>query len=972
MMSVSVLVVVGSLCLVSAATAEPLLSEEIRFDSGFRYSNREEASFCRAVPTSGGAAFITQGLGGHESGLYLRNRGGGPAEPEARLSPDISPPETYLTAWDLVPTGSGPLLGIGAVVDADTNDHRRLVGRALSPDSLQALGPVIELLPLSYAPRNLIARWTGECVLIAWRDPQQWVHVLPARIDLTVAGPEVEIQEPAEAFDLAVGPTGGWLSIDALRSQVVLHEFTACGERGSRRSLDVDGPVYVGHHLIALEDRFLLFGTSRASRGQRWCRTLGRDGELVGSPIVWDGDSTSYRAWGALAASDSLVVDLEHAQDGNSLRVRRFSRTKGLLDISPISVAIPESLPRRQYGSWPPSATWTGEEFAIVWGNADEDSKCLLGSPDNTDLPTLHAAIGADGSVLPPGAEVLNLDSLPYAAGLHYTGGNLLSLSCDRLMRNFVHVRQLGLGLDGLPLSPGQRVRRYEWDDNWCGHAALVGVRVHPGYDGAYVSGAFAAKRSKQEFFDYSIDLDEFDALGEWKRRITLESSRSSRGLERVNQIDLDATSESLLVTFDETFHLDDNYHRVFLRVLGRTTGRELGWHATPRGVSSWHPTLTRMGGHTHLIWSEELDGHQELRISSFGRLPQGAPLSGGPLLEEPGDQTRPWIIQGDDQALCVWLHTSADSSETVTVHATRLSPSGAVLDPVPLRISERAGPNSSFVGVWTGLNYVLAWSEDGTTQSPVWLNRVTASGRVVDATGVELTPLGEAPGTPALLPDFVVAIPYGDRLRFLHDVATPTLPVQIGAEGSAGGISIRWQVDSEFADAESRLYRRDWNGVENPPEPPDAYQRIAAERVFLGEGSHEYLDTSAQADRWYAYAVALLGANGDWRWGPPATAALLANRPSLEIRIAPPNPFEGATEFRCALPGAEETATLELIAPSGRRIRTWDVVPDAFGDAAIRWDGHDASGNDAPAGVYFVALRWKSATRTARVIRLK
>ncbi len=96
---------------------------------------------------------------------------------------------------------------------------------------------------------------------------------------------------------------------------------------------------------------------------------------------------------------------------------------------------------------------------------------------------------------------------------------------------------------------------------------------------------------------------------------------------------------------------------------------------------------------------------------------------------------------------------------------------------------------------------------------------------------------------------------------------------------------------------------------------------------------------------------------------GPDAHAVLALSRPQ-------PNPAMGTTTVRFTLPHAGR-ARLEILDLGGRRL--WQAESDlGAGAHAWRWDGHDARGGSAGAGLYFVRLVTPWGTRSERLIWLK
>ena len=112
-----------------------------------------------------------------------------------------------------------------------------------------------------------------------------------------------------------------------------------------------------------------------------------------------------------------------------------------------------------------------------------------------------------------------------------------------------------------------------------------------------------------------------------------------------------------------------------------------------------------------------------------------------------------------------------------------------------------------------------------------------------------------------------------------------------------------------------------------------------------------------------------LLVAGGGAGTSVHAPAALESARPELALARPRPNPSTGPLAIEFALP-AEGRASLEVVDLAGRRIA---ATGGAFAAGPHRWtwDGRDASGERAPAGVYFVRLVTPWGVRGARLVRL-
>lgn len=134
-----------------------------------------------------------------------------------------------------------------------------------------------------------------------------------------------------------------------------------------------------------------------------------------------------------------------------------------------------------------------------------------------------------------------------------------------------------------------------------------------------------------------------------------------------------------------------------------------------------------------------------------------------------------------------------------------------------------------------------------------------------------------------------------------------------------------------------------------------------------------EFVD--AQPPGTAVYKLAAIDVHGN----RGAFATLLANqvtgvgdadRPVLALSAPSPNPSHGSLEFAFSLAG-EGRARLQVLDAQGRVVRTLlDGVRPA-GRTNLRWDGRDASGRHAGAGLYWVRLETASGSRVQRFTRI-
>ncbi len=90
-----------------------------------------------------------------------------------------------------------------------------------------------------------------------------------------------------------------------------------------------------------------------------------------------------------------------------------------------------------------------------------------------------------------------------------------------------------------------------------------------------------------------------------------------------------------------------------------------------------------------------------------------------------------------------------------------------------------------------------------------------------------------------------------------------------------------------------------------------------------------------------------------------------------VSLHPAFPNPFRARTTFRFELPRPER-ATLRVYDALGKRVATLFDGSAAAGAHEAVWDGRDAAGRPAGAGVYFVELRAGARVRTSAVLLVR
>lgn len=92
---------------------------------------------------------------------------------------------------------------------------------------------------------------------------------------------------------------------------------------------------------------------------------------------------------------------------------------------------------------------------------------------------------------------------------------------------------------------------------------------------------------------------------------------------------------------------------------------------------------------------------------------------------------------------------------------------------------------------------------------------------------------------------------------------------------------------------------------------------------------------------------------------------------PSEFALLAPsPNPFDDVTTLALALPQALPVR-VEVFGLAGERVRTVRDGVEPAGVPRLTWDGRDALGHAAPAGIYFVRVRAGDHVAAQRLVKL-
>ncbi|MCD4690439.1 hypothetical protein K8S17_03165, partial [bacterium] len=112
----------------------------------------------------------------------------------------------------------------------------------------------------------------------------------------------------------------------------------------------------------------------------------------------------------------------------------------------------------------------------------------------------------------------------------------------------------------------------------------------------------------------------------------------------------------------------------------------------------------------------------------------------------------------------------------------------------------------------------------------------------------------------------------------------------------------------------------------------------------------------------------------GAWPVGCSCTTGV--DDPTVPDRVAlyppSPSPFAGETVIALDVPLGAGPIRLAVYNVRGQLVRTLLDGPTAPGHRLFRWDGRDATGSPAAAGVYFTRCEWGKRASTQKLVLVR
>jgi len=165
------------------------------------------------------------------------------------------------------------------------------------------------------------------------------------------------------------------------------------------------------------------------------------------------------------------------------------------------------------------------------------------------------------------------------------------------------------------------------------------------------------------------------------------------------------------------------------------------GLPISPHAHSECAPALAFDGTNYLVTWQQRSGGDWNVyaaRVSPEGTVldPEGIPIS-----TAPGDQWSPAVAFDGTNFLVVW----EDRRSGYDIYASRVTPTGTVLDPAGIPISTDADYEFEPTVAFDGTNFLAAWTDIGSAYG-VFAARVSPAGTVLDPAGIRIAFDAEAP----------------------------------------------------------------------------------------------------------------------------------------------------------------------------------------------------------------------------------
>lgn len=149
------------------------------------------------------------------------------------------------------------------------------------------------------------------------------------------------------------------------------------------------------------------------------------------------------------------------------------------------------------------------------------------------------------------------------------------------------------------------------------------------------------------------------------------------------------------------------------------------------------HPSVAFDGANYLVVWLDYRNGGSPdiygARVSPSGNVldPDGIAIS-----TAPGSQVDPSVVFGDSSYLVVWYDWRNGPSD---IYGSRVTPSGVVLDTAGIMISADSGCQKQPAVSFDGADYFVVWDDERLGTTDIYGARVTQGGTVIDTSGIAI-----------------------------------------------------------------------------------------------------------------------------------------------------------------------------------------------------------------------------------------
>jgi hypothetical protein len=338
-------------------------------------------------------------------------------------------------------------------------------------------------------------------------------------------------------------------------------------------------------------------------------------------------------------------------------------------------------------------------------------------------------------------------------------------------------------------------------------------------------------------------------------------------------------------------------------------------------------------------------------------------------------DQYVPAIAFDGTQYFVVWADKRVGSWD---IYGSRLTASGSVLDPSGIPISTTLNDQYWPAIVFDGSKYMVVWEDnrDGSQYWDIYAAQVFVSGTVRTPAGISIATEPGYQRYPALAagPSYMLLVAYqgivpcGTYGTYLiwGNIWTGTPTALAFSSGSASG--------------KEGCVTLTWQMGIDVPASSFVIQRAESQSdEFIdlslsirrdSEFSFSGVDYDVLPGKTYWYKIVLLSASGEETYGP---MEVHVDQVVARFRADPtyPNPCKLACTIPFEIPEACRVS-LSVFDVSGTLIRTLVEGERTRGPHREVWDGRDEHGIALPSGVYFYALEIPKGKAVKKIVLLR